>query len=442
MIKRIINLITGVHVKVKHGVIMIMIYPLYLILIDYVKHSFLTLIFSITFVFGVIIIMSKGGKIKENEKGEKELVRKQEKPYKIMDLLRIIRNAMNKTSILVIVLTTCILTAKGQVGEVIDIMPYINPIPYTPTGIVEAFPASVPAGAIIVTDPKQSWLEKLKGIEDGLYRINESARGLEIVMFLKQQLIAAREARDKIQKAYDLSEKIRNDLKKLKALKDFSLADAMYLSERVLGESLNPADYMLRTNWKWHEDLKRSFSYEASANLSTDAKTVYNFLTEYTEGEDTRDIRRFDEITDVLGYGEEWKKYEKEQRVTAMLTKRRVYEMMKKNIQKQITLVTSDTLSMDDGTRMKLLLDLEERSSTVEEKIAESNKEYSNMLDEKIEKELNYQIKISKEEERQKTFKTIVLLNYNKSKGFRMVDYRIEKNGTTQLSNRGMFRTR
>lgn len=420
---------------------MVAIYPIYLILFDYVKHSNITLLLTIVFVIGTTTIISKGGRIKKNAKGEKTMVRRRRKPYSIMDIIKRMVYCYKKRLLFVLLLIVTITKANAQAEVVLDAMPYINPLPYTPTGIVEAFPAEIPAGAILVTDPRFSWLEKLKGIEDGLYRMNESARSLEMVMFMKQQLIAAREARDKLQKAYDLEEKIRNDLKKLKALKDFSLADAVYLSERVLGESLNPADYMLRTNWKWHEDLKRSFSYDASSQISGDARSVYNFLTEYKEGQ-PRDIRRFDEIADVLGYGTEWRDYEKQQKVQAMLTKRRVYEMMKKNIDKQIQLVTSDTLSMDDGTRMRLILDLEEKSSTVEEKIAESNKEYSAMIDEKIRREVYYLKKISKEEEDQKTYKNIVLLNYNKAKGFRMMDYKIEMNGSTKLSNRGMFRRR
>ncbi len=422
----------------KHGIIMVAIYPIYLFLFDYVKHSNITMILTILFVIGITLILSKTGNIKENKEGEKQLVRRRKEPYGFKDIIDFIKSIISKKSLFIVLLLMCSGISKAQ----LEILPAITIIP-PPAPIAEV----IPPGALVVTgapvhDEGLTFMMKLKAIEDNIAHAGASIRGLETVTFLRHQLINIRETRDKIQKAYDLQEKIRNDLKKVKALKDFSVADAVYLSEKVLGESLNPADYMIRTNWKWHEDLKRSLSYDAGSQLSSDAKSVYRFLTQYREG-DTVEVARFDEIADVLGFESDWRNYDKEQAIRAMLAKRRVAEMKKKNLKTQYDLVSgNDTLSMDDGKRMELILSLEDQMAKVEEDISISSKDFLKMMEEQNQRESFFIKKIAEEMNTQQSYNNIVMYHYNKNKGFKMVDYRIEKNGSPRLSNRGLFRTR
>jgi len=320
-------------------------------------------------------------------------------------------------------------------------IPEITQISSSPTSIMAEPTSEVPVGQP-TSDVGLHYLLKLKGIEDQMYHYNSLIRSTESVKFMISQLQELQEQKERLQKVYDLQENIRNDLKKVKALKDFGVADVLYLSEQILGESLNPADYMINTDWEFHEDLKRAVSYKPSSNISSDARTVYKFLTRYREG-DTLEIQRFNEIADVLGFERGWRDYTKQQKIVTGLAQIRSSDLLLERLQKYMDMtIKKDTLSMSDGERVSLMIKYTEMMGKAQNDKLNAAMLIENVIKEEKEQRLIRLKRMTQEAAQQRAFRKIVYMNYNKNKGFKMADYETKKESSPRLSNRGMYRVR
>ena len=85
--KEFLNKIKNIKINLLQGWIMVLVYPLYLVFFDYVKHDIITLILTIIFVVGTTVIMKSGGDVVENEKGEKIIKRKTVEPLKLKEVI-------------------------------------------------------------------------------------------------------------------------------------------------------------------------------------------------------------------------------------------------------------------------------------------------------------------------------------------------------------------
>ncbi len=320
-------------------------------------------------------------------------------------------------------------------------IPPITSIPLKPTSVLAEPLTAIPVGQP-TSDAGLQFMMKLKGIEDQMYHYNSLIRATESVQFLRSQLQELQEQKERLQKVYDLQENIRNDLKKVKALKDFGVADVLYISEQILGESLNPADYMINTDWEFHEDLKRAVSYRPSSNITSDARTVYKFLTRYREG-DTLQIQRFDEIAEVLGFDRGWRDYTKQQKIVTGLAQIRSSDLLLERLQKYMDMtIMNDTLSMSDGERVSLMIKYTEMMGKAQNDKLNAAMLIENVIKEEKEQRLIRLKRMTQEAAQQRAFKRIVYMNYNKNKGFKMADYEIKKESSPRLSNRGMYRVK
>lgn len=339
-----------------------------------------------------------------------------------------------KRILLITISIVCIRMTYAQV-------PMITPITMSPTSVM-AEPLSIAPVGTPTTDAGLHFLIKLKGIEDQMYHYNSLIRATESVQFMVAQLQSLQEQKEKLQKVYNLQEDIRNDLKKVKALKDFGIADVLYLSEQILGESLNPADYMISTDWEFHEDLKRAVSYRPSSNISSDARAVYKFLTRYREG-DTLQIQRFNEIADVLGFERGWRDYTRQQQIVAGLAQIRSSDLLLERLQGYMDMtITKDTLSMSDGERLGLMIKYTEMMGKAQNDKLQAAKLIEGVVKEEKEERLRRLRRMTKEASQQRAFRKIVYVNYNKNKGFRLADYAVRKEAAPRLKNKGMYRVR
>lgn len=341
-----------------------------------------------------------------------------------------------KVLLLIVINHLFIIFAFAQIS-----IPPITPITPNPTSVM-AEPLSMTPVGTPTSDVGVQFLMKLKGIEDNLYHFNSLIRATETVQFLRSQLIELQEQKERLQKVYNLQEDIRNDLKKVKALKDFGIADVLYLSEQILGESLNPADYMISTDWEFHEDLKRAVSYRPSSNISSDARAVYKFLTRYREG-DTLQIQRFNEIADVLGFERGWRDYTRQQQIVAGLAQIRSSDLLLERLQGYMDMtITKDTLSMSDGERLGLMIKYTEMMGKAQNDKLQAAKLIEGVVKEERDERLKRLRRMTKEASQQRAFRKIVYMNYNKNKGFRLADYAVRKEAPPRLKNKGMYRVK
>jgi hypothetical protein len=296
----------------------------------------------------------------------------------------------------------------------------------------------VPVGTP-VHDPGAKYLMKLKAIEDKRAYANQLIRQTETVQRTIQILQTAREQKEEIQTIYNLQRDIRNDLKKLKAIKDMTIHDVAYFAETIIGESLNPADYMIDMDEDWGKDFKRAIQYRPSTKVSSDSKSIVRFLTRYREG-DTLTIRRFDQIAEVIGVSAGWRNYMEEEELRNALVKKRTNEMLENKIKELMEMtLTIDSLSMSDGERATLLLELYSKLSDVNDNIYEAGKVIENKSKEEIKKmAINVAI-MNQEIAEQRIFRAIVHSEYKKNKGFRMASY---KHGESQMPKLNPVRLR
>lgn len=332
------------------------------------------------------------------------------------------------------VLLLMAMRVNGQPGDYIPAITSIDLSSVKGLGVLaEPLPMEATPGQP-VADPVQRFLTKLKMIEDKRFQYNQLVRQNESVLFLKQSLISIRQTRDRMQEVYDLQERIRHDLKKVKALKDFGIADMVYMSEKILGESLNPADYMIETNSEAFENIKRKFSYRASTKVSSDARDVYRFLTQYRESDSIKgytEVERFNEIAHVLGYGSGWRNYVAEQQLRSAMAQNRLYDVMEDKVKRNWSLIlTSDTMSMSDGERLQADREMVSMLAEIERGRLETAKTIEEVAMKEQQRMFMYLDLAARERIMQSTFAKVVSFGkYKKNKGFRMVDHKVTMRG-------------
>lgn len=104
-------------ISLTEGLIMIVLYPIYLLIFDYVKHDFVTFIMSIVFLIGVKTLYKYGGKEVIDEKGEKVLIRDKKKKLYYKELLKQLKRIMIMKSKVLLILLMLFVTTKTSNGQ-------------------------------------------------------------------------------------------------------------------------------------------------------------------------------------------------------------------------------------------------------------------------------------------------------------------------------------
>lgn len=99
------------------GILMIISYPIYLLIFDYVKYEVITFLMSIVFLIGVKSLYKYGGKEVINEKGQNVLVRDKDKKLNFKELLKEIKNKFNMKSKVLLLVLMFIITIKTSNGQ-------------------------------------------------------------------------------------------------------------------------------------------------------------------------------------------------------------------------------------------------------------------------------------------------------------------------------------
>lgn len=333
-----------------------------------------------------------------------------------------------------------VLLALASQLAVAQPIPPITPIDLsqltvTPAGLeMNAVPSGTP-----VHDPKMFFLETMRNIEEKFYQYNSLVRATETVKFLQAQLENAQKMKEKAQDIYDLQRDIREDLKRVKALKDFGLADFVYLSENILGESLNPADYMIDAEGEDYQNIKRMMDYKAEGKINDDAQYLYSFMTRF-RAKDSIDggteIKRHDQVAKILGFNESWRRLVGVEDYKLALVQIRIGEMSKEKIHDNYSLILKDTLSMTDGERLdmdrKMLLELAE----AENLIADGHRMLLKQSNESVEMIRSTLIKQEKNRKINLAYRVLAGKPYSKNKGFRLADYRTNVGRVSHLNSR------
>lgn len=99
------------------GILMIISYPIYLLIFDYVKYEIITFLMSVVFLLGIRTLYKFGGEYEINEKGKRILVRNKEKKINYKELLKQLKEKINMKSkilLLTLILLATIKTSNGQ----------------------------------------------------------------------------------------------------------------------------------------------------------------------------------------------------------------------------------------------------------------------------------------------------------------------------------------
>ncbi len=104
-------------ISLTEGLIMIVLYPIYLLIFDYVKHEFITFIMSIIFLLGVKSLYKHGGKEVTDEEGKIYIVRDKQKKLNFKDLFNKIITKINMKRKTFFLLIAFLLFGKVSISQ-------------------------------------------------------------------------------------------------------------------------------------------------------------------------------------------------------------------------------------------------------------------------------------------------------------------------------------
>lgn len=104
-------------ISLLEGIIMIISYPIYLLIFDYVKHEIVTFIMSVIFLLGVKSLYKYGGKEVTDEKGKIYLVRDEQKKLNFKELFNKIITKINMKRKIFFLLIASLLFGKVSISQ-------------------------------------------------------------------------------------------------------------------------------------------------------------------------------------------------------------------------------------------------------------------------------------------------------------------------------------
>lgn len=234
---------------------------------------------------------------------------------------------------------------------------------------------------LVVTDPARDFQDHLKWIEEKIWQENEALDRAEMIVKLREQLEQLQEARRNIEETYRLQRQVQEDLKVLGAVADGGFAGLVNAFEIILGEPLNPADYI--PNIPEFSDFRSAMDYNAASYLSSDTRQAHREL--FTHDSDdpdrradldlTRNARRLNaSMVNLFAVSQGWRDYQDELEAQAILQKKAMADKLREMAKKMSEELQTDGLfAMSSAERMQLLLttsDLMYRASELELEVA------------------------------------------------------------------------
>lgn len=133
----------------------------------------------------------------------------------------------------------------------------------------------------VVTDPKSMYQRMMQHLKDANQWTNENIANAKLFVEARKRLQQLDSTKQVLQGHYNYAKKIQAELEKIRAIKNMKISDGVYLTERLLGEKLNPAEYIPRTEFT--KKLRENVNNNSSSNVAYDAKVLYRDFFNYEE---------------------------------------------------------------------------------------------------------------------------------------------------------------
>ena len=134
---------------------------------------------------------------------------------------------------------------------------------------------------ITVDDPKAFYQRLQNHIKTANQWVNENVANSKMFIEARNRLRQLDSTRNLLQDQYRYVQKIQNEYEKLRELKNMKVSDGIYLTERLLDESLNPSDYIPKTEYT--RKLRSKLHYNSGSSVNGGAKDVYRDFFNYKE---------------------------------------------------------------------------------------------------------------------------------------------------------------
>jgi hypothetical protein len=165
-----------------------------------------------------------------------------------------------------------------------------------------------------------------------------------ILQGVQNTIDAVKNVKDTLQKIYDYNKRNYDKLKHVvDGIKDFKAQGLSYFAERLIGRSLNPADYMLNIDNKEYNKFKKSISYDPGSDITSRARYSYDYLAKLTPSM---------AIMDLVNWKVAWGQKKMEDEIAAMESIRKTDSLAVVAMNRAL----DTSLVMGDGERLQLLL--------------------------------------------------------------------------------------
>jgi len=165
---------------------------------------------------------------------------------------------------------------------------------------------------MVVTNPSSDFADALRWAEEKVYMVNEKTHNAQLLLKIKQQLQEMQKVKEATEDYYKLAEKVQDDLKKLGAVANGGLPAFVHACEIVLGETLNPADYVPNVDSKLTKDFRKMVSYDSYSQISQDTREIQKELFEFSENPDKmQELSLTSHLAEIAGLSHNWRGYKR-----------------------------------------------------------------------------------------------------------------------------------